>query len=488
MIQFFHWYYPEDGSLWNHFRSDCEFLANLGVTDVWLPPAMKGASGTRSVGYDPYDLFDLGEFDQKGTTRTKYGTKVEYEESIDEANRFGMKILADVVMNHRAGADFAESILVTKMKEGNRNHSLGENREVKGLTGFSFSNRGSKYSDFVWDKTCFKAVDWDQDTGEKAIFLFIKPYGTWEEVIGTEKGNYDYLMFADLDFRNERVRAELNKWGVWLLSEIKVNGFRIDAAKHINPSFLLDWISRLDKKLGTKAFAVAEFWSGDLKLLRKFLKATSNRFSLFDVPLHYNLYKASIERSAYDLRYIFKETLVSRIPHKAVTFVDNHDTQPYQALESWVEPWFKPLAYALILLRKEGVPCIFYTDLYSAAYKETTKRKKIVAVELEKVKELEMLMMCRKLYAYGRQTDYFDSPECIGWVRVGEIKEHSFAMVVIMNNGNLSFKEMKVGEKYIGRCFSDVLKNSTDLIMIDEHGVGKFVSSPCSVSVYLLHR
>ena len=54
----------------------------------------------------------------------------------------------------------------------------------------------------------------------------------------------------------------------------------------------------------------------------------------------------------------------------AVTFVDNHDSQPLQALESTVEPWFKPLAYALILLRREGYPCVFYPDYYGAAYED----------------------------------------------------------------------------------------------------------------------
>jgi hypothetical protein len=40
----------------------------------------------------------------------------------------------------------------------------------------------------------------------------------------------------------------------------------------------------------------------------------------------------------------------------AVTLVDNHDTQPLQALEAPVEDWFKPIAYAFILLRKDGYP------------------------------------------------------------------------------------------------------------------------------------
>ena len=51
-------------------------------------------------------------------------------------------------------------------------------------------------------------------------------------------------------------------------------------------------------------------------------------------------------------------------PLLAVTFVDNHDSQPGQALASWVADWFKPLAYALILLRRDGYPCVFYGDYF----------------------------------------------------------------------------------------------------------------------------
>ena len=62
----------------------------------------------------------------------------------------------------------------------------------------------------------------------------------------------------------------------------------------------------------------------------------------------------------YDLTTIFDHSLVKNHPEHAVTFVDNHDTQRGQALESTVEEWFKPAAYALILLREDGLPCLFY--------------------------------------------------------------------------------------------------------------------------------
>ena len=73
MIQYFEWYLPCDKTLWRKVKKEAGYLSNLGITSVWLPPAYKGAGGVTDVGYSVYDLFDLGEFSQKGTVETKYG-------------------------------------------------------------------------------------------------------------------------------------------------------------------------------------------------------------------------------------------------------------------------------------------------------------------------------------------------------------------------------------------------------------------------------
>jgi len=107
LIQFFHWYLPE-GNLWNDAAAAAPRLAEMGVTDVWLPPATKGASGAASVGYDAYDLFDLGEFDQKGTVATKYGTRAALEQACAALREHGLRVLHDVVFDHKMGADETE--------------------------------------------------------------------------------------------------------------------------------------------------------------------------------------------------------------------------------------------------------------------------------------------------------------------------------------------------------------------------------------------
>ena len=82
MIQFFNWYTDGDSFLWKHTKDQATNLSDLGITAAWLPPAYKSTNAGFSVGYDPYDLFDLGEFDQKGGIPTKYGTKDQYLEAV----------------------------------------------------------------------------------------------------------------------------------------------------------------------------------------------------------------------------------------------------------------------------------------------------------------------------------------------------------------------------------------------------------------------
>lgn len=86
MMQYFEWNLPNDGKLWKQLREDASHLHEIGVTAIWIPPAYK-ADEQQDEGYATYDLYDLGEFEQKGTVRTKYGTKDELKEMIDELHK-----------------------------------------------------------------------------------------------------------------------------------------------------------------------------------------------------------------------------------------------------------------------------------------------------------------------------------------------------------------------------------------------------------------
>jgi len=84
-----------------------EDLQAVGFTALWLPPASKAAEA-QSMGYDPYDFYDLGDFSQKGGTKTWFGNKSELMNLIAAAHSAGMHVYADMVINHNSGGDATE--------------------------------------------------------------------------------------------------------------------------------------------------------------------------------------------------------------------------------------------------------------------------------------------------------------------------------------------------------------------------------------------
>lgn len=105
ILQGFEWYLPEDAQHWNRVADSGKELANLGITSIWLPPAYKGIQGIQDVWYGTYVLYDLGEFDQKGTIPTKYGTKDEYLRCIQALKKAGLEVYVDTVFDHFMGVN-----------------------------------------------------------------------------------------------------------------------------------------------------------------------------------------------------------------------------------------------------------------------------------------------------------------------------------------------------------------------------------------------
>jgi alpha-amylase len=489
MMQFFHWYYPADGSLWKHAGEKARELAAAGINAVWLPPAYKGKSGGNTNGYDVYDLYDLGEFDQKGSVRTKFGTRQEYLDAIKTLHDNGVGVYADIVLNHKGGADEKERIKVRRVNPENRNEFISEPFDIDAYTKFLFQGRKGKYSKFIWDYNCFSGIDYADDLKETSIFKIMNEYGEgWDEVLDEEKGNYDYLMFADIEFRNPAVREECKKWGEWYWKETAFDGVRLDAIKHISPKFFNEWLDQM-RSIKPDLFAVGEYWApGQLSQSLKYIEVTGGRLSLFDASLHQNFHEASTKGKEYDLATIFKDSLVEVRPDLAVTVVDNHDTQPLQALEAPVEAWFKPLAYALILLREGGYPCVFYPDLYGAHYVDKGQDGSDQEIFLETCENLDKLLAARNRFAYGVQRDYFDHANCIGWTRESDEEHSDGGCAVLLSNGGEGFKNMEIGKRHAGKIFTDYLQKHPAEVTINEDGWGEFHVSPGSVSVWLLKR
>lgn len=484
IFQFFHWYYSKEGNLWNHAKEQAAYLASLGVTQVWLPPAYKSSGGTEEPGYAVYDLFDLGEFDQKGTVRTRYGTLQEYLECIRAFQENGIKVLADIVLNHKLGGDEKEKIWVQKVDAADRNKTIGEPYPVEAYTKFTFPGRKGKYSNYIWDWQSFAGLSVD-DT----IYLILNEYtnGKWEDVPEKQFGNYDYLMGNDIEFRNPHVRDELKNWGAWYTEITGIDGYRLDALKHITPDFYPEWLDFLKDRFKKDLLCIGEYWKSDVGDLLKYIETSGGRIQLFDAPLHYNLHEASIRGASYDLTHILTNSLTEKRPELSITFVDNHDTQPLQSLQSPVEPWFRPMAYALILLREQATPCVFYPAIYGAKYLDKINGEEQY-VELPPLQCMATMMKVRKHLAYGKQVDYFDHPNTIGWIREGTDERENSGCAVVVANSQEGHKNMSLGERHAGRAMIDCCGQRKERIVLSDKGEASFPVNGGSVSVWIFEN
>ena len=482
IIQFFQWYNTEN-TLWDELKGKAKALAEAGFSAIWIPPSYKGQGGGSDVGYGVYDLFDLGEFNQKGTTRTKYGTKEQLLDAIKALKSQGLQVYADVVFNHKDGGDNRETFWAQELDWNDRNRTISDWYEIEGYTSFTFPGRGNTYSSMKWHWWCFDALTYNARTGNNDKLYRLQDK-SFETDVSHEHGNFAYLMANDLDMGNDFVRGELFYWGRWFVDTTNVDGFRIDAVKHIRSSFFKDWLNHLRTHFGGRElFSVGEYWSSKVDELHGYISASEGRLSLIDVPLHYKFSEASKSSERFDMRTIFDRTLVKEQPALAVTFVENHDTQPLQSLESLVESWFKPMAYALILLRRDGYPCVFYADYYGAHYRDKGRDNNEYDIQLTDHSFLiNKFLWARKAFGFGDQHDYFDHPNTVGWIRLGD-QAHPGAMAIVLTNGAPGNKWMNTFRP--NATFRDHTGHISSTVTTDINGWGNFLCNGGSVSVWL---
>jgi alpha-amylase len=109
MMQAFYWNLPVDqthlnGYWWDSLRVKTPELKSAGIAAYWLPSPCKGNWGIEDMGYGIYDLYDLGAYNQKGSTETRFGSKTELLNLINTCHQSPrMDVYADAVLNHNYG-------------------------------------------------------------------------------------------------------------------------------------------------------------------------------------------------------------------------------------------------------------------------------------------------------------------------------------------------------------------------------------------------
>lgn len=233
-------FYDSDGDGIGDFRGVAEkldYLKELGIDGIWLMPTTKSDS---YHGYDTVDYYAVEE---------DYGTMEDFVYLLSKAKEKDIKIIMDLVVNH-TGYDNMWMQEAIKSKE----------------------NRYRDY--YVWETP----------------FDDLSRLGEWGQEVWyyTDNNDYYYAVFwskmPDLNFRNKEVREEMkNIAKFWL--EKGVDGFRLDASKHIDDDdsdVTYAWwkdFSMYVKKINKDAFLVGENWTSDLSYIGKFYESLDSSFN-----------------------------------------------------------------------------------------------------------------------------------------------------------------------------------------------------------------
>ncbi|EME47027.1 glycoside hydrolase family 13 protein [Dothistroma septosporum NZE10] len=340
-------------SHWNRLSRILPGLADLGVTSVWLPPGCK-ANSPQGNGYDCYDLWDLGEFDQKWTRSTKWGSREELRDLVQTARRCGdggVDIVWDTILNHKTAGDATDEAWAVEVDQGDRRIETCAPRKIEAWLKYDFPGRdreGMKYSPLKWCAEHFNGTDWDQRAQRNAIFKLIddpatypkpsyeqipipskpkqgynrlarfadavsnaipdrpapskRPGKGWCDDVDDMLGNYDYLIFSNIYYLHPEVRHDVLRWGEWMVQDTGVHGFRLDAAQHVSWNFCREWIAKVQtasrQAHGKDVFVVGEVWSGEVNRQLKWLDWVTPAGApvsahAFDAPLVYNFSRIS---------------------------------------------------------------------------------------------------------------------------------------------------------------------------------------------------
>jgi alpha-amylase len=301
MMQAFYWDVPAGGNWWNTVSSKVTAWGNAGIGAIWLPPSSKGQNGGFSMGYDPCDYFDFGNFNQNGSLETRFGSKTELVNLITAAHTENMKVYADIVINHCSGGQL-------------ENNPFTGTQTYTNFTGVSSRMFPRTSADF-----------------------YKNSYGSFDE--GTF-GGYPDMCHLSPNVQNWLwLRAD--GVGKYYKNTMKYDGWRFDYVKGFGPSVVNNWNANVG------GFSVGEYWDANVNTLEWW--ANSANSSVFDFACYYKMHDAF---DGNNLALLNDDMMWKRNPFKAVTFVSNHDTNII---------WNKLLAYAYILT-SEGYPTIFYRD------------------------------------------------------------------------------------------------------------------------------
>ena len=393
-------------------------LREAGLQGIWVPVSQKNAN-PNSVGYSPFDHYDLGDKYQKSNLKTPFGDKDEFLRMVAVLHRNGIDVIQDVVLNHLDGA-------------GSASNAGGV--DSSGISFYNSNRPGSNYQDIPNDPTSgyknFRYVSFLSPASSESAAAYLARSGRWPKnwqnfnpgpgdnrYTGDDLSRTSFgpdIAYYQNSFGQSSLggfnpqqgefymRNQARDWLIWLKKQTGIDGFRFDAIKHFPSAVMEDFLWNLQNNAGfasgtAQMFSVGE-WVGGKAELDAWVDAVQGRAGTFDFGLRGfpgtpGLYGMVYGLGGYDLSNLPGTQQDRR--YRTVPFVNNHDTfRPGQpsagssglqangnypvntdgSPKRWnsgseLSPNIDPreprltAAYA-IMLSMDGNPTIFFEDLF----------------------------------------------------------------------------------------------------------------------------
>jgi alpha-amylase len=197
---------------------------------------------------------------------------------------------------------------------------------------------------------------------------------TRDDESGVGTGNPDtgerYAAGRDLDHTNLGVRAAVKDY-LLRLKGLGFKGWRYDLVKGFHGAFVGEY-----NDVTSPEFSVGEFYDTDRQKVTDWLDTTGGKSTAFDFPTRYLLYDACTNDDYSRLRSesagrVVPAGLIGFWSSRAVTFLDNHDTEYRRDEEHRLHhddtrhfPGKMVEAGYAYLLTHPGVPCIFWSHYF----------------------------------------------------------------------------------------------------------------------------
>jgi alpha-amylase len=375
--------YPNDWA--NYLVELAPRLKEMGIDAVWIPPTIKN-TGTNSVGYAPFDHYDLGDKFQKNSTGTRVGDKDELLRMIAVMKANGIDVIQDIVLNHITGAGSASG-------QGGSDPNAMDDGSSNGYKNFRYSCYATpalnETASNYLSRTGRFPKNWVNFYPNAANPCCTNPINSpyWGPDVSYESNAFGLSSNAlyNPTQGSDYMRTNTRNWLIWYKKQTGWDGVRMDAVKHF-PAYLAEdvlWNLQYGSQWangGSDMFAVGE-WVGTASELDTWVNNVQNRAGTFDFSLR-NAFTGIISGNGnFDLGTVPNYQQNNR--DCTVPFVNNHDTYRPQLdasgnyigwntgsqLGAQIEPsdGRRSLVHA-IALAVDGAPEIYFEDLFNIGY------------------------------------------------------------------------------------------------------------------------